>query len=209
MKKLLICAMTALTVIASAAAVSAAGTDYMPNDNKVTTAAAEGYKTVLISKGGLTNDADIVYIGQTDKDAYTAATEFALKANPAEGEYTILLGGAGTQKKATFYIGMEITDTDFELTYAGKDTVTAGESAKYNIAYKGELVPLNKCKYVIIKTSSSSEYNGAYMGFELETQFTGEASADIGIQINGVANEADIESVWLSDRALTMENGGN
>lgn len=204
MKKQLICMtaiaalmMTSATAFASTTATSTAG------GYNVKTDAAASKKTVLITND---NDGSIVYVGQSD-NVYTSATEFLIKSDAADGAYTIKLGSDTGAEAVTaqFVIGMNETAGDVPLTYVGASTPADG---KKNIGYKADAVSIGVYKSVIIKQS------GIYMGYDLTQQgvttLSGDGSAALGIQINGVdenVNGDDI-SVWLSKRTITQNADG-
>lgn len=202
-KKQLICmmALAALLMTSATAFASTTATSTTGGYN-VTTDAAEIKKTVLI-----TNDSDgsIVYVGQSD-NVNSSATEFLLKADAADGAYTIKLGdGTATPAMSiSFYIGMNEGAGDVNLTYVGE---SISVDNKKNIGYKADNVSIGVYKSVIIKR------DGKYMGYDLTqqtgTELSGDGNGTLGIQINGVDLTVDGSkdmSVWLSTRTFNSSN---
>ncbi|MDY3030839.1 MAG: hypothetical protein SOS24_03635 [Clostridia bacterium] len=186
--------MTALAALLMTSATAFAATTAKITDDgyNVATDMAEGKKTVLITKD---DDDAIVYVGQNDS-AYSAVSEFLLKADAADGKYTIRLGD-GTDKtaeKAIFYIGMQNTGIDVLLT---KPAIGATSSDGKSIGYTASDVT-GTYQTVIIQKSDNKYYGVSLGGGTVITV----KNAAVGIQINGVDNSSDILNVWLSGRGI-------
>lgn len=204
MKKALIC-VTALAAAATASATSYAAT-YDAANQTVSATVPENKKTVVIMQGDETtlpteaNESKIVYMDEAET-AFSSSVNFLIKENPAEGQYTIMLGGDGAIEYQTFYVGMNSAAGDEPLEAAVNEKVIGADGKEtYNVGYTGA-VPLKTYKSVIIKTQK-----GDYMGFDVDmTSLEGSGTANVGIQINGVESvtgDNAIANVWLSTRTI-------
>lgn len=200
MKKLLTCVTAAAVMIISATSYAAGSYDI--DKSAASFSAAEGKNTVLIYEG--TGDAtsdNIVYVNQA-ANPFTAKTNFLLKANPLDGVYTVKFGSTmGTASADTFYIGMSPAAGDLEMTKISDESgyIKIDEN-KYNIGYTVDISLNDTYNSLIVKTKA-----GKYLGCAnplTDIKTTGQATAKIGIQINGVSSLDEIAGVWLSPRGI-------
>lgn len=194
MKKL-ISAILMMAAVSSSATAFAADVTYS-TDNSVSSTAAAGKSTVLVTKGTSTAAEDIVYVNQADT-AFEATTQFFLKNSVEEGSYTITLGGNGEAVKKTFNIGLSETLGDIAMTSVGHIEV----DGKYNIGYKATAP--GEYNTLLVKKA-----DGTYLGCTLDTTLTGGSDVVLGVQINGVDNLSDISAVYLSTRTINGDTVG-
>lgn len=107
MKKVLVCMLAAASMLSGVTAFASASGSYDSANNKVILNDSSK-KTVIIAKntGAKMTDNDVVYVGEA-KEGFSAAS-LLLKANPAPGFYTVMLGGDGSQaEKHKIFIGAD------------------------------------------------------------------------------------------------------
>lgn len=201
MKKLIFTT-TAIAALAAALSLTAyaEGTVYGVKDNSVKTTQSEGKQTVCIYKSsdaGITADS-IVYINQAEtSNGFDAATEFLLKSTPAVGDYTIHFNDTDP---IAFSIGSTIDKNDVKMENNGEKRNADGS---YNVAFKAEISSGGTYRSVIVKNGDKT------LGYNLETTLSGDASAVLGIQLNGVpAGEKDNIEVYLSSKVLELAEQG-
>lgn len=105
MKKVLVCMLAAASMLSGVTAFASGS--YDSANNKVILNDSSK-KTVIIAKntGAKMTDNDVVYVGEA-KEGFSAAS-LLLKANPAPGFYTVMLGGDGSQaEKHVIFIGAD------------------------------------------------------------------------------------------------------
>ena len=178
MKKIL--ALTSL-IFALSVGVTAMAADLTEVDNDAdgvtyTTANAGGYATVLVQ--GPDTATDIVYVDQADS-VFDASLDLILKADIADGKYTIKFGGAG-KETTTQEFTLKTATTDPDPDPAPADTVemqavgiiTDNNDGTKNAAYE---------------TLVSSSYN--------KIKFTctvGEETKEATLNIDGIDNLTDM-----------------
>lgn len=199
MKKLIFTT-TAIATLAAALSLTAnaEGTVYGVKDNSVKTTQSEGKQTVCIYKSdaGITADS-IVYINQAETaNGFGAATEFLLKAAPVEGNYTIHFNDTDP---IAFSIGSTIDSYGVKMEKNGEN---ANADGSYNVAFTAN-VSLGAYSSVIVKNGDTT------LGYNLETTLSGNASAVLGIQLNGVpADKKGSIEVYLSSKVLELAEQG-
>lgn len=144
-----------------------------------------------------------MYVAQTDT-VFGASVDFLIKQAPAEGLYTIMLGGDNNVVSETFYIGVN------DAGYAGDAKMdrlaTGGESTNAdgtkNYGYTKTVSNKTDFNSVIIKSGDK------YMGIAISTLTSGDGDTVMGIQINNVPESETIDGVWLSTRTITDNGDG-
>ena len=196
MKKQLICVMAAAAMLAAAPAALAADVSYKPGTaNSVEVTNAADKKTVLITA----ENGTIVYVDQAS-DVFTATEEFMLKNGIDDGKYTVKLGSdTGDAVEKVFYIGMTDSEKDIKLDKPASGATAKNEDNTVNIGYMATGIDGSYSKLIVKKN------DGNYYGMALGTTLTFTNGGAIGIQINNVTSEAEIEGVWLSNRDYATE----
>lgn len=191
MKKLACTIMLALMAAVSTTAFASGDVTYEVGDNSVTAADAAATKTVLVKAA----NGDIVYVGQTDAvGGYTAADKFLLKAEAADGAYTIQFNG---KQAKTFYIGMGSALEDIKLEKIEEGGELDNGDGTKSVGYKCENAT-GTFSGVIIKS------NGKYYGAELNAKSLTVENASLGIQINGIPSDDNAPEVWLTSRSFEL-----
>lgn len=197
MKKLV--AMMSLVMILSAGVTAfAADVTYDSENEQVTSDIAAGKSTVLITKGGSDEEisaGSIVYMNQADANSsFEAGTNFLLKKDVADGEYTVRFGGDSTAT-TTFYVGVAADTTgNIKMEAVGDiEQVKGGFGIGYKIETEG-----NYKNLLIEKT------DGTVVGCALQTTISTDGGVIYGVQINADSEEAlsDIANVYLSTRTV-------
>lgn len=185
-------------VLAAAAAASMsvsafAAVQYDVENKSVWYDAAQGKKTVIITKGDGTSDSDIVYINE-NSDGF-GFVPFLLKLNANgtldDGVYTIRMNGSDPQ---TFYVGMTNNNLDVELTRAAGEITNEDGTKNYGYVNNDAT---GTFRNIVVKNS------GDYFAIGTETVMTLEGTA-VAIQLNGVSTDDNIEGVWLTNRAVDV-----
>lgn len=196
MKKFFSCAIAAMLLCLGTAALADSAT-YNNENNSVSVTDASGYQTVIITKDGDSTDSGIVYINQTESGTFGESVNFLLKEDPADGIYTVRLGGAtsGTPVTLSFSIATEIDVTDTEAAASFiEESETAG---KKDLAFGWEGVSADQANTVILKLGDK------YYGWEFPTTLTG-GDVNIGVKITGVPEEqlTGETKAYISSRLL-------
>lgn len=184
MKKSLICIALLASMLSGVTAMAA--DSYDSDANKVTVSDKGDFKTVII-KNKSTDD--IVYVGQNE--AGFAGAEFLLKANPANGTYTITMGGNGSAANNV--------STDFSIINAAALTKTAelngskvtaeDNNGTYTVSFvSDEPINLDNIKAVVVTHKGKSMYT------KVGTDLSGAGTAMLGVRILDVP-AADINDV--------------
>ena len=187
----------AAILLCSGTAVFADGVEYNSENNAVSVTNASSYKTVIITKNDDETDSGIVYVNQTGSGTFEESVNFLLKENPADGDYTVLLGGSvsGTPVTFSFSIATEIVVTETEAAASFiEESETAGNK---NLAFGWEDVSADQVKTVILKLGEK------YYGWEFPTTITG-GDINIGVRITDVP-ESQLTGgakAYLSSRLL-------
>lgn len=184
------------------------GTLYLPADNRLTEAAAEGGNTILIARPhgdgtfddfsdvGDPGDPDydyVIYMGQTDA-GYAANSAFYLKEGAPDGLYKVYIGKDGAERiEKSFYIGLNKDAIDIEMSLNESSETDGKLSSTYTAA-----VPANNNYRSVIMN-----IDGKYMGMPIDTVTSGEGTLELGIQITDIPTNVEIGGVWLSTRAIT------
>lgn len=186
MKKIIALAALAVSLMSGTAALAA---DYTADNNAVTGVNASGYTTVLIIKDGSKDISDAVYVGQSATGStLSEEASFLLKSDPADGIYTLKLGGENVETKTSrFYIGMPITDNDdrCDVSFIDNGSVSFGwESAELD-GYSTIILKLDDKVY----------------GCELDGHIEG--SANIGVVISDITAEVKSVDAYLSKTEMS------
>ena len=195
MKKILSGAIAAMLCFGTAALADSA--TYNNENNSVSVTDASNYQTVIITKDGDSTDSGIVYINQTESGTFGESVNFLLKENPADGNYTVRLGGAtsGATVTLNFSIATEIvvTETESEASFI-EESETAG---KKDLAFGWEGVSAEQVNTVILKLGDK------YYGWAFPTTLTG-GEINVGVKIEGVPEEQLTEEfkAYISSRLL-------
>ena len=186
MKKIIALVALAVSLMAGTAAFAA---DYTAENNAVTGVDASGYATVLIIKEGSTDISDAVYVDQAQSEStLSEAASFLLKANPADGIYTLKLGGENVDRKASrFYIGMPITDNDDRCDVSFIDNGS--------VSFGWEEAELDGYSTIILKLDDK------VYGCDISTHIEG--SANIGVVISGIPSEVKRVDAYLSKTEMS------
>lgn len=175
----------------------------------------ESYTTVKITNSGNV----VVYIDES-QNGYTGAVNFMLKENSADGEYTALFGGSGTNKTIKFNVGgfeIQGTTDKASLDTSNKMTVADEAEEQESIAGQQEGTTLYKKGFTFLATGKnfskiyvvSGDGKTCYGSFDLNVSaqnITGESEIAYGIQIyNLPAEKKDINLYLASDNT---NNGG-
>ena len=182
-------ALTAL-VVSLMAGTAAFAADYTAENNAVTGVDASGYATVLIIKEGSTDISDAVYVDQAQSEStLSEAASFLLKANPADGIYTLKLGGGATEttKTSRFYIGMPITDND--------DRCDVSFIENNSVSFGWEEAELDGYSTIILKLDDK------VYGCDIGTHIEG--SANIGVVISDIPSEVKSVDAYLSKTEMS------
>ncbi|MGN1092839.1 MAG: hypothetical protein ACI4RS_04220 [Monoglobaceae bacterium] len=197
MKKLLFCMVLSIMML-SVLPAYAETTTYTPDENGgwVSSDVAKGKRTVLIKN----DETDtIVYVNQAET-AFTAATQFLIKKEtPADGMYTILLGGDdGQNVTSTFYIGMNYDSGDIKMV----KRINPEDQIENGVRYACSVSGAKEFKTVIIKMG------GEYYGFNAPNGWSvSGTSTSFGVEIKS-DNDDDVNQitdVWLSERVLNKD----
>ena len=176
---------------------SALAADY-DADNNAVSVDASGYQTVIITKDGDTTDNGIVYVNQTDSGTFSAAASFLIKADPAEGNYTVTLGGKDGEGAKTYKFSI-IKAVEPEPQDEKADDVYEQKNAdgSYDIGFGWHGVEMSGMKSVVLVLGDK-----AY-AHELPTNFT-DASAVVAVKITGITAGSfnTVNSAYLSSKSV-------
>lgn len=205
MKKVLICMLSALTMLQCATAFAG---EYDRVDNNVIVDESTN-KTVIIARNtGLTmTDDDIVYVGQEDEGFFGASAIFELKESPAVGFYTIMLGGDNQEATTrTFFIG---TEEYLEDNFA--DRIKLEELEGYAIesedgttvtkAYVSQsTIPLQQAKSIVVKYGTQSVCT------EFGTVTSGSGDVMLAVKLVGIPKDTTDVQVWISSTEISTKD---
>lgn len=185
MKKIIACISLVFAMSAGVTALAADAT-YTKDTNDVAIDAT-GYTTVLIEDAA----DNIWYVDQNDSGLGSTA-KFLMKADPADGTYTVTLGGSSTAAATTSTFTITSRQPIVKaVEVMGKEY--AADGATYSIGCKATAT-LEECAYVVVTAVKDSATKVAYY----ETNFTGEGEVNIGVKITDVPSDVNV-TVGLSD----------
>ena len=200
MKKQLICMLAAAAMLPSATAFAAGSYDADANNVTVNDSSK---KTVIIARntGATMMSDDIVYVGQENEGFSGASAIFKLKAEPAVGFYTIMLGGDGNAATTgTFFIGSaEQFENRTELKVIDNYEVESEDKTTVTKAYASDTdIELANVKSIVVTYGEKSVCT------ELGTVTSGGGTAKLAVELKDIpaANKNDV-TVWVSSTEIS------
>lgn len=196
MKKIPVLTAVVLVVsICSTAMAADIGGKYNPEENSVSTDKADGYSTVIITKGTEEfNKDNIVYFSKADS-TLSGIAKFLLQGESLPtGKYRITVGGNenGDVSSKVFAIGVGEEAGDLKLD---RVAYVAGEGSGF--ATK-DAVKLNDYKSVLVKTEKG--VSAVDISELTDMVLTGDSDVMLGLQIDGLTDEN--ASVYLRPSVL-------
>lgn len=185
MKKIIACLSLALAMVAGTTAMAAAPeATYNSANNSVSVTGADAYKTVLIENASGTP----VYIDQAE-NAFEAAANFLIKANPGEGTFKVKLGGNSTVTEATFTVSKPDpapVPVGAPMTWRAK--VDDGNDTTYSAGFTATHVDLSQVsKIAITKTEAGVTKTAAMSISDVWTDVT-EGIVNLAVKVTNVPN---------------------
>lgn len=212
MKRVWLC-LALIIASVSGTAVYAADAEYTEGKAKASDVSKSVY-TVLIVGENVSNvsAADIYYVDQA-ADGLNAAAGFALKGNPTEGTYNMILG---YNKVREYSAGSDILR--FEISSDVPESKIEMKALENGVVYNDAGTEFSK-GFVTEEAFDANDYNSlvfaftnkdgstTYMGYPLSniTVISGNASVMLGVQLNEIPKEEyDPEEVtlYLSDKII-------
>lgn len=205
MKKLIVCMSIAAALLSGTVALAAENVSYDTEDYAVSGISGDTYKTVLITKDDVSGDESIVYVGQAASGSFDASTKFLIKENPADGWYTIALGGTGEAAvKSQFYIG-EIQETSTEVE-ADKVFIEEGtETDQKKVSFGWEEIDGAYIKSIILTLDGKTLGHNFDENDNIPEIAIG-SPVNFGVEITGVPGNTATASARLSSEILAFEN---
>lgn len=176
MKKIIACISLVFAMSAGVTALAADAT-YTKDTNDVAIDAT-GYTTVLIEDAA----DNIWYVDQNDSGLGSTA-KFLMKADPADGTYTVKMGGSKTgaaMSETEFVVSSEpeVEAKTVEMTLTNQ----MEKDGSYDLGWFAELA-VKDCGYIAI-TANGTETKTVY--FNSPFAATGEGDALVAVKIQGV-----------------------
>ena len=185
MKKIIACISLVFAMSAGVTALAADAT-YSDADNSASIDAT-GYTTVLIEDAA----DNIWYVDQNDSGLGSTA-KFLMKADPADGTYTVTLGGSSTAAATTSTFTITSRQPIVKaVEVMGKEYAADGES--YSIGCKAEATA-DECAYVVITAVKGGVTKTVYK----ESGFSGEGDINLAIKITEIPEDVKV-TVGVSD----------
>jgi len=201
MRKLLLVLAATFALTAGTTAFATPSLEYNSSGNSADVSGAGDYTTVVITKGDTpfsssSSASDIVYINQFESGALTSLTSFLIKAEPTNGNYTALFGGASgaSNYSTTFRIG------DYSKTETPMDKLEpeATGYGYYKVGFKLENISLDGYDVITVKIGDKI---GGYDLHDVFGSVTGAVNLNLGLQIDNVPQEyVGVIQVYLGSR---------
>lgn len=177
---------------------------YSTDGNSVEVTGARNYRTVIITKDDAEPGSGIVYINQATSGTFDESVNFLIKANPAEGDYTITLGGGENVENYTGHftiLAKEPEDMEPAVKYV---ETNATDPSKKDLCFGWESVDGSKIQSIVLTI------NGTSVGYNfVEGDLPTVASGDInlGVRITGIDVDTEGASAYLSSETLSLADG--
>ena len=194
----------AMMCLGSSALAAETGSEYNDGTNSVSVSGAKNYRTVIITKDDAEPGSGIVYINQATSGTFDESVNFLIKANPAEGDYTITLGGGENVENYTGHftiLAKEPEDMEPAVKYV---ETNATDPLKKDLCFGWESVDGSKIQSIVLTI------NGTSVGYNfVEGDLPTVASGDInlGVRITGIDVDTEGASAYLSSETLSLADG--
>ncbi|MDD6762993.1 MAG: hypothetical protein PUD92_05085 [Clostridiales bacterium] len=200
MKKVLVCMLAAASMLSGVTAFASGSYDSTNNEVILNDSSK---KTVIIAKntGAKMTDNDVVYVGEA-KEGFSAAS-LLLKANPAPGFYTVMLGGDGSQaEKHKIFIGADAMLEDGVPLAEIENYEETADGGMVTKAYATDAaIDIAQAKTVVVK------YGDSQVCEDLDTVTGGDGSIMLAVKLTDIpeAYKDDVRVAISSATITTSE----